>query len=85
MTRRPTDTEGALLALLAKGYEFTSACRSLGDAGVKAAFDCILAGWIDRGALTASGRAVVPAGVQKPGLEAPKYLITDASTGKVVS
>lgn len=87
MTQKPTSDELSLLALLYKGYEFVSACQSLGDAGAKAAFQCILNGWIDRGEITPAGRALVPESLRKPGLQsqAPKYTITDTSTGKVVS
>ena len=85
--RKPTAIELSLLTLLYKGYEFTSACESLGDASVKTAFDCILAGWIDQGEITAAGRALVPEALRRPGLQSqtPKFLITDTRTGKVVS
>lgn len=81
----PTDTDLSLLTLLAKGYEFDSAVTTLGDAGIKACWHCLLNGWIDSGSITVAGRALVPLQAQQGRLQAPKFVVTDQRTGRVVS
>ena len=87
MSDRPTEEDLALLALLHKGVEFTSACETMGDDGVKAAWHCLASGWINRGQITAAGRALVPAFLRGPGLQGtmPKFTVTDLRTGEIVS
>jgi hypothetical protein len=55
----PSKDEVAFLAMLSSGEDFTRAARSLGDLGVKVAFNCVLNGWVDRGLITEQGRAAV--------------------------
>jgi hypothetical protein len=54
-----TKWDVGLLARLDGGEDFTSACQAMGDDGVKAAWNCLMNGWIERGNITAIGRAFV--------------------------
>jgi hypothetical protein len=57
----PTTHELALLRMLAAGEGFETACLALKDEGVRAAFQCVLKGWIDRGCITEAGRVLATA------------------------
>lgn len=46
----------ALLLALDAGYEFKAVVGAMGDKGVRVAFACIAAGWVDRGCITESGK-----------------------------
>jgi hypothetical protein len=39
------------------GYDFKRVVLAMGDDGMRVAFQCLLAGYIDRGELTDKGRA----------------------------
>lgn len=54
--------ERALLMALDAGHEFTRVVTAMGDEGIRVAFRCLLKGWIDRGQITASGRAELQKG-----------------------
>lgn len=54
----PTETSYKLLQELARGHDFTRVCSDLGDAGVRAAWQCVQNGWISQGRITRLGRDI---------------------------
>lgn len=56
------DLARALLLALDAGFSFNVAVGAMGDQGIRAAFRCIVNGWIERGELTDQGRAQLAKG-----------------------
>jgi len=56
--------ERALLLALNAGFDFKAVVLAMGDEGVRVSFQCILNGWVDRGAITEAGRAWLQQGAE---------------------
>ncbi len=59
--QEPSPSELEFLQRLMRGGDFSVVATLMGDEGVKAAFQCVLKGWIDRGKLTKEGLRVATA------------------------
>lgn len=75
---KPNELEQKLLHMLSSGVDFEVAMQRLGDSGIKAAWDCILKGWVSGGRITKEGRSFVTPALTSTGtVRTTKFEIID--------